>query len=146
MSTVAGQVVLCHAAGAVDKTILRLIIFFIRIRELRMVTESVADTKVFIGGSRHMARFLNDFFLTVCGADDRFVHVVVCVVFGSCVFEFFVDNHRLLGVLCAVAHSGQKIDQKNDSRNYRAANNRLSELPLLCHECVYGSYDHRNRY
>ena len=82
-TTVFIQIVLCHATGAVDKTILRLIIFFIRIRKLRMVTEPVADTKVFIGGSRNIARFPNDFFVTVCGTDNRFVHVSTDEVYGS---------------------------------------------------------------
>ena len=80
-----------------------------------------------------MARFLNDFFVTVCGTDNRFVYVFVCgaVVRFVVVFVFLVDNHSLIGVFCAVAHSDQKIDQKNDSRNYSAANNRLSELHFL---------------
>ena len=95
-----------------------------------------------------MARFLNDFFVAVCGTDDRFVYALVCgaVVRFVVVFVFLVDNHSLIGVFCAVAHSGQKIDQKNDSRNYSAANNRLSELHFPCHECVDGSYDYRHRH
>ena len=93
MATVAGQVVLCHAAGAVDKTILRLIIFFIRIRELRMVTELVADTKVFIGGSRNMARFLNDFFVAVCGVRTivLYTHCFLVLSFVLWSYSYFLS-------------------------------------------------------
>ena len=65
-----------------------------------------------------MARILNDFFVTVCGADDRFVNECSVLVTATCVFFSLVDNHSLIAVLCAVAHSAQKIDNQNDSRNY----------------------------